>query len=81
MSQAGWKLLGDILVQHADVAPHLDQHDAGAGVGAGSKDGAACVHVLVAAAAAQRRRMAGARRAYAAALHLDPTQGGWVMLH
>jgi hypothetical protein len=68
--QAGWKLLGDALLQQADVAGAALPCTARA-TSLGAAEGVAATT----AAAARAEVVGGARRAYAAALHLDPTQG------
>lgn len=70
-AQAAWKMLGDAELQHARVTPQdAQQAEAQAGAGQG------LVAAVVGGLAARVQRVKAAGRAYAHALHLDPTQGG-----
>ncbi|GFR41639.1 hypothetical protein Agub_g2370, partial [Astrephomene gubernaculifera] len=70
--QAGWKLLGDVRMQHAAV-PTLESVVA---MTHGSSLGPAAVQSALDAARQRVARLRSARRAYAAALHLDPRVAG-----
>ena len=72
-TQAAWKLLGDAELQHASVTPLDDAPGTQpAPTAAGGAEGAAAA---LDAVRARITRVRAAKRAYAHALHLDPTQG------
>ncbi|KXZ49813.1 hypothetical protein GPECTOR_19g264 [Gonium pectorale] len=84
--QAGWKLLGDVRMQHAAV-PTLQSVAATRGsvvaslppataAGSASGTGAAEVRGALDAARARLAALRSGRRAYAAAVHLDPRVAG-----
>ncbi|KAG2492147.1 hypothetical protein HYH03_009638 [Edaphochlamys debaryana] len=75
--QAAWKLLGDVRMQHAAV-PTAESVAAtrGAAASTASLPGASAVASGLAAARARLAAVRQGRRAYAAAVHLDPRVSG-----
>ena len=80
-SQAAWKLLGDVLMQHTAVTPLAETRALTA-----ASPGVEAAKAAEAAQGARMATMRGARVAYCKALHLDPTQGEscghvWTRVH